>query len=220
MNVREELFKNSDEKYKKFQSGLMPGIDPQSIIGVRIPILRKIAKRAAKENAFVDCRYFEEKAVRGMMIGYSSVPLEEKMKRLCDFVPLIDNWAVCDTVCSTLKFAADNRETVWNFIVPYLTKSEYEVRFAVVMMLNYFLCDEYIDKVFDALANLKSGRYYADMAAAWTVSKAFLKYPQKTLRLIDSRRLSPWIHNKSIQKIRESYAVDKKTKEMLKTKKV
>ena len=97
MNVREELFKNQDEKYGDFHSKLIANIDRDKIIGVRLPNIRKIAKAAAKENAFADTFYYEEKMVKGMVIEYNKkLSLMQRLSLLDEFVPLIDNWAICD----------------------------------------------------------------------------------------------------------------------------
>lgn len=217
MNVREELFKNQDLEYKAFHSKLIPNVPPDEIIGVRVPVMRKIAKQAVRENAQVSVEYYDEKMVKGFTVGYRKCSIEEHMDELKEFIPLIDNWAVCDCACSTFKFTEQNREQVWNFIQPYLSGGEYDIRFAVVMIMDYYLTDEYIDRALEILSSIKSEYYYVNMAAAWAISAAFVKYKEKTLPLIEGRVLPAWVHNKSIQKICESFRVDKQTKEYLKS---
>ena len=217
MNVREELFNNQDLEYKAFHSKLVPNISPDKIIGVRIPVMRKIAKQVAKENVEVLTDYYEERMVKGFTIGYKKCDIESRLKELANFIPLIDNWAVCDCSCSTFKFTEKNREEVWQFIQPYLSGGEYDIRFAVVMILDYFLTDEYIDASLEILSEIKSEFYYVNMAVAWALSVAYVKYEEKTLPIIEGKMLAPWIHNKTIQKICESYRVDKAKKEYLKT---
>lgn len=217
MNVREELFNNQDLEYKAFHSKLVPNISPDKIIGVRIPVMRKIAKQVAKENVEVLTDYYEERMVKGFTIGYEKCDIESRLKELADFIPLIDNWAVCDCSCSTFKFTEKNREEVWQFIQPYLSGGEYDIRFAVVMILDYFLTDEYIDASLEILSEIKSEFYYVNMAVAWALSVAYVKYEEKTLPIIEGKMLATWVHNKTIQKICESYRVDKAKKEYLKT---
>lgn len=217
MNVREELFRNQDSEYKAFHAKLIPNIAPDKIIGVRVPVLRKIAKQAVKENADVQLDYYDEMMVKGFTVGYKKCALEEHLADLKAFVPLIDNWAVCDCACSTFKFAEKNREEVWAFIQPYLNGGEYEIRFAVVMIMDYFLTDDYIDKSLEILSSVKSEYYYVNMALAWAISVAYVKYEDKTLPILQNRQLPVWVHNKSIQKICESYRVKKQTKEYLRT---
>lgn len=217
MNVREELFKNQDLEYKAFQSKLIPNVSPDKIIGVRVPVLRKIAKQAVKENADVQLDYYEEAMVKGFTVGYKKCSIDEHLTELKAFVPLIDNWAVCDCACSTFKFTEKNKETVWSFIQPYLNGSEYDIRFAVVMIMDYFLTDDYIDRSLEILTSIRSDYYYVNMAVAWAISVAYVKYEEKTLYIIKNRLLPVWVHNKAIQKICESYRVDKRTKEYLRT---
>ena len=139
MNLREELFSNQDLEYKAFHSKLVPTVNPDKIIGVRIPILRKIAKSIANERVDFPVEYYEEIMVKGFLIGYKKYDIDERLKVLSDFVPLIDNWAVCDCVCSTLKFTEKNRQAVWDFLMQYIDGTEYEVRFLVVMLMNLLI---------------------------------------------------------------------------------
>lgn len=219
MDIRQELFKNQDENYKVFHSKLLPTVDRKEIIGVRVPVLRKIAKQAAQENIGLDTYYYEEKMIYGMKIGYIKCDIQERLKMLADFVPIIDNWAVCDCCVSTFKFVKKHQAAVWDFILPYLEKSEYEKRFAIIMMMDYYLDDEYVDKVLSLIAPIDCTEYYVNMGAAWALSVVFVKYPEKLEALLDDCALSVDIHNKTIQKIRESNRVSKEDKERLKSKK-
>lgn len=221
MTLREELFKNQDLKYKVFQSKLIPTLSADEIIGVRVPVLRKIGKRMAKENQDFPIEYYEEKMIKGFIIGYKKYDdISAFMKALSDFIPLIDNWAVCDCVCSSLKLTEKNRDILWDFLMQYQSASEYEVRFMIVMLMNYYLTDEYVDDVIKVFSSIKRDEYYINMAIAWALSVAFIKYEDKTMPLFENRVLSPWIHNKSIQKIRESFKVSKEKKEYLNSLKI
>lgn len=217
MNVREELFNNSDPAYKAFHSKLIPNISSDKIIGVRVPVMRKIAKQAVKEDADIQLDYYDEIMVKGFTVGYKKCSIEEHLTDLKNFIPLIDNWAVCDCTCSSFKFTEKNRAAVWEFIQPYLNGGEYDIRFAVVMIMNYYLTDEYIDQSLELLSAIQSDLYYVNMAVAWAISVAYVKYEDKTLPIIENKLLPVWVHNKSIQKICESYRVEKKTKDYLKT---
>ncbi len=220
MNLREELFSNQDLEYKAFHSKLIPTVNPDEIIGIRLPVLRKKAKSLAKENIDFPAEYYEEKMLKGLVIGYEKCDIEKHLKDLADFVPMIDNWAVCDCVCSTLKFTEKNREAVWNFLQQYIHGSEYEVRFLVVMLMDYFFTDEYIDRVNDILLSIKRDEYYINMAIAWALSVEFVKYEEKTMTIFENKLLSVWVHNKAIQKTCESYRVSKETKAYIKTLKI
>lgn len=216
LNIRSELFKLQDKKYREFQLSLVPEIDPECMIGVRLPELRKLAKKAAaEESVSLETYYYEERMIAGMIIGYKKCAIEIRLEMLQKFVPLIDNWAVCDCCCSTFKFTSKNLSEMWNFIISYTDKSEYEVRFAIIMMMDYFLNDDYIDRVLKIISSLDRKEYYINMGAAWALATAYVSYPEKVLKLIKEGSLSSEIHNKAIQKMRESRRVSKEDKEML-----
>ena len=151
--VKQELQNLVDEKYSAFNQKLCPDTK-KKMLGIRVPQLRKLAQKIAKEydlqkfleQADDDC--FEEVMLQGFVIAYSKMDLDEKLKYVKWFVPKIDSWAICDTFCPTLKIKSKDLEKVWNFILPYLkSKGEFEVRFAVIMMLDYYITDEYVDQV-------------------------------------------------------------------------
>ena len=216
MNVRQELFNNRDLKYKDFHSALLPNIDANRVIGVRIPVLRKMAKRL--ENDDFDWEYYEEQMLHGFYIGYARLGFEERLMLLKRFIPKIDNWAVCDCVCSTLKFIQKDRAAFLDFLQKYMfSDSEFERRFATVILMDYYLDDEYAEFAIDYFKNTDSDLYYVNMAAAWALSTAFVKYPKKVMPLIENGVLHGDIHNMTISKIRDSLRVDRETKEYLKT---
>lgn len=216
MNVREELLKNQDVKYKEFHCKLIPNVDSDKIIGVRIPQLRKIGK-ALPDNDFA-WDYYEEIMLHGFFIGYAKLPFEERISLLDSFVPKIDNWAVCDCVCLSLKFINKNKAVFLAYLKKYMnSENEYEIRFSIVILMDYYLDDEYSDLAVNYLKNIKSEYYYVNMAAAWALSVAFVKYREKIMPLIENHILSKEIHNMTISKIRDSFRVDKDTKALLKT---
>lgn len=215
VNVREELFKHKDSQYKKFHSALVPNISADNIIGVRIPELRKIGKNLSDNN--FGWEYYEEVMLHGFYIGYAKLSFNERLKLLKEFVPKINNWAVCDCVCSTLKFVKNNKADFFDFLQQYMNSSEeYKLRFAIVVLMDYYLDDEYIDYTVNFLSDIKSDYYYVNMAAAWALSAAFIKNSSKVMPLIENSKLEPFIHNKTISKICDSFRVDKQTKEALK----
>ena len=221
MNIRKQLEELSEKDYQKFSASLIPNIN--NVLGVRTPILRKLSKEILKNknnekflktNQF---KYMEEYMLKGMVIGLLKNPIEEVLVYTKEFVPTIDNWAVCDCFCCSLKITNKNLDAVWDFLQSYFKSAkEYEIRFAYVMLLNYYLIDEYIDKVIELIDTFKDDRYYSKMAVAWLVSIAYIKYPQKTEKYLKKSKLNDWTFNKSIQKICESLKVDKETKEKLK----
>ena len=221
MNIKSKLLKEAQEDYKRFNSSLIPNID--NVLGVRIPALRKIAKEiyaSCDWKNFLnsdDNEYMEQIMLQGFVIGLVKDNPEKILDYIKDFVPKIDNWAVCDTFCSSLKFTLKNKELVWNFLQQYLKSTEeFEIRFGVVMLLTYFIEDKYIDKILSILDKIKHEGYYAKMAIAWAISVCLVKQQQKTLDYLKNSNLDKWTYNKSIQKTMESYRISKDVKETLK----
>ena len=216
--IQQELLSLQDKKYQKFHSSLCPGTT--NIIGVRVPVLRNYAKKLSKQENikeyifFNETKYYEEVMLQGMLIGLIKNPdINETITMIKNFVPKIDNWAVCDICCAGLKVVNKNKELFWNFIQKYLkSKKEFELRFAIVIMLDYFIDEKYIDKVLTVLDNIKHEAYYVKMAVAWTISVAFVKFQDKTMRYLKKNNLDDWTYNKSLQKICESLRVSDKTK--------
>ena len=224
-SIKNELFRLKDEKYKVFSLKLLPGVPQETLIGVRIPLLRKIAGKAAvtpgwkeflKEN---DNLLFEEKMIQGMIIGKIKADPLKKIKMIEGFLPKIDNWSLCDSFCTSLKFAGEerNQKHVWNFIENLFShKEEYYVRFAAVMALTYFLNKGYLENVLIKYNLVNHQGYYAKMAVAWGISMAYVKNPEKTRDFLLQNNLDSFTYNKSVQKIRESFQVSEEEKEFLK----
>ena len=142
---------------------------------------------------------------------------KEKLKYLDKFVPKIDNWAVCDCSVSTFKFVEKNQEEVWEYLQKYLkSKKEFELRFAVIMLMDYYFQEEYIDQVLETYDNIHHDGYYVKMAVAWAISMAYVKFPEKTWEFLQNNHLDDFTYNKALQKMVESYRVDSETKEEIK----
>ena len=186
-NVRNELKTLEDPTYREFHSSLIPSAD--NILGVRIPQLRTMAKEIAKKEdwrTFVeatDTLYYEETMLQGMVIGRAKMEPEERIKYIRLFVPRINNWAVCDIFSGELKTAArKGKETIWQFVQPYLeSKEEYQLRFGIVMLFHY-VDEEHIDSLLAYADRFTHGAYYARMAMAWMISICFIKFPDKTMK--------------------------------------
>lgn len=217
-DIQKRLLKESDEKYKKFSSALLPTTEQEKILGVRLPILRKFAREIYKNSGTLflqenNLQYFEEIMLQGMIIGLVKDDDKVIKKYIKNFIPKIDNWSVCDSFCCGLKFVKGREENFLEFIKPYLhSKKEYEVRFAVVILLDYYICDKYIDTVLNLLEQVKHEGYYAKMATAWAISMCYVKYPQKTFEFLKNTKLNSQTVNKAVQKITESLKVDSETK--------
>lgn len=220
-DIREELEMKADEGYRKFYSKLLPGTE--NILGVRIPELRKIARRMVKDEwrfYFKEApdQYYEEDMLRGFLIGYAKMPLEERLEYIAAYMPSIRNWAVCDCFCATLKFTKEYRSEVWEFLKPFFQSEQvYEIRFAAVMALDYFTLPEYAGEAFEFFDHIKNRDYYVQMAIAWAISVYYVHLPEITEHYICTNALDDFTHNKAIQKICESHRVDKETKARLRT---
>lgn len=215
MELREELFLNQDLEYREFHKRLVPTVSEENIIGVRVPVMRKIAKRAFIENLYNPCEYYEERMIKGFTLSMKKCTAEEHKSDIGDFVKYIDNWGICDSFCSSLKFVKSDLSEYYDFALSLNNGEEYSTRLAVVMMMDYYLVDDYIDRVLDFFISIKSDYYYVNMAVAWALSFAYIKFPQKTEEIFKLGVLSTWIQNKAIQKIRESNRIDKGTKDYL-----
>ena len=215
-SIVERLINLKDEKYKEFNLKLCPDTNKE-MLGIRIPILRKLAKEIIKENIdwedFVNNKspkYFEEVILQGLIIAYSKKDFKEKLKYIKNHVPKIDSWAINDTFVPTLKIKKENLEEYWNFILPY-TKStkEFEIRFAVISMLDYFIIDEYVDEVLKQLNNISHEGYYVKMGVAWTLAEIGIKYNEKALKFLKgNNNLDKFTYNKTLQKMIESYRIN------------
>lgn len=221
MRIKERLKEEAEIDYKKFSAALIPNIN--NVLGIRLPILRRIAKEVYTNGEYEkflnldQFEYMEETMLQGMIIGLLKKTPEEILHYVKEFVPRINNWAVCDCFCAGLKFTNKNPEIVWKFIQPYFkSNEEYSIRFAYVMLLSYFVRSEYIDEVLSLIDKFRDDRYYAKMAVAWLVSVCYIKYPDKTEEYLLKSKLEKWTYNKSIQKICESLRINKQIKEKLK----
>ena len=152
MDIKQRLLEESEKDYQKFSAKLIPNID--NVLGIRIPKLRKIAKEVYKNSdweTFVNndnLEYMEEVMLQGMVIGLVKLPADKVIKLVKDFIPKIDNWAVCDSFCNSLKFTKNNKKLVWDFIQPYFkSKKEYDIRFGYVMLISYYIDINFIQDV-------------------------------------------------------------------------
>lgn len=221
-NIRKELLELKDEEYGKFQKKLCPDTNLE-IIGIRIPKLRNLAKELAEEDykyylKSIENKYFEEILLEGLIIGYCKVDIYEKLELIKEFVPKIDSWSITDTFCPTLKIKEKDLEKVWNFIMPYLkSNKEFEVRFAIIMMLGYYITDQYVDEVIECLDKVDNEGYYAKMAVTWTLAEIGIKYYDKLIKYLKgNNKLDTFTYNKTLQKLRESYRISSEQKEELK----
>ena len=218
--IKSRLHELAEEKYREFNQKLLPGVE--HVLGVRLPVLRKLAKETAKGDfrAYLNeaqkeinrDSIHEEIMIQGLVIGYAKMEREEYRKYLDDFVPKITNWSVCDSCVSGFKFMRTDPDW-FDYLESYRdSKEEFELRFMIVAMMNHFVDAEHIDEILSVCSGIRHDGYYAKMAAAWTLQVCYVKFPEKTRLLLENNSMDDFIHNKTIQKIRESYQVSREEK--------
>lgn len=221
-DIRNQLLALSEETYRDFNKKLCPDAG-RELLGIRIPKLRTLAKEILKGDweAFLEKgeeQYHEEIILKGLVIGGAKLPLEEKLPLIREFVPKIDSWSINDTFCPSLKLKPKELAPVWEFILPYArSDQEFDVRFAVIMMLDYYITDEYAREVLRQLDAIRHEGYYARMAVAWTLAELGVKYNDMTMDYLrGENHLDKFTYNKALQKMRESYRISQAQKEELK----
>lgn len=219
--IIKDLQELADEKYKNFHKSLCPGTE--NILGIRVPILRNYAKKICKENDYKELldilqdEFYEETMLRGMIIGLNTkIPFEELQNYIFDFVPRINNWAVCDVFCAGLKVTKKYETGMWKIIQKYLkSDKEFELRFAVVMILDFYIKEDYLKEIFKICDDIKSDKYYVQMAVAWCISLCLIKFYDETVKYLNNCKLDDFTYQKSIQKAIESYRITDKQKDFL-----
>lgn len=214
----------ADEKYQIFTAKLLP-VDV-SFLGVRIPVLRREAKRLLQEGrakAYLEIppeelKYQDELILYALLLAQSKQSYSVKLAQIKNFVPFINSWAVCDIFCTALKEVKKSPEEFYKAFLPYTqSKSEYQIRFFYVIALNYFITPLYLEAIFTAIRRQQYVGFYDKMAAAWLLSVAYVKYPQQTEEFILTAPLDSFVFKKTISKICDSFRVGKEAKVHLRT---
>lgn len=217
--IRTYLEKHAEAKYQEFTSGLIPG--SSTILGVRIPVLRDLAKKIAKGDwrtylKEAQDESYEEICLQGFVIGYAKADIDELLVYAAVFIPKIHDWSVNDGFCATFKIARKHREKVWKFLMQYKnSENEFEQRVVAVMLMNHFLEADYIDRVLAVWDELNHEGYYCKMGIAWGVATAYAKFPEETHAFLLDNHLDDFTYNKAIQKMLESYRISAEDKEAL-----
>lgn len=211
-----DLFKYQDLKYKEFNDKILNN-NTYKTIGIRIPLLRKIASDMAK-NGYIDYinsehTYYEEYMIHGLILGYIKIPFNELLKLLDDFIPFLNDWATVDITVSNLKCFKNNLDLGYDYILKLLKGSTFSIRFGIILLMDYYINDTYIDAVLNIILNIKNNDYYVMMARAWLLSTTYIKYKDKTLDILKNPKLDKVTFNKTISKICDSKRVSKIDKE-------
>ena len=222
--LQARLFALQDKDYRDFHSKLIPNIDKDLVIGIRVPVLRAFAKNFSKEDeasAFINMlphKYYEENCLHALLIEQIS-DCGTLIKELDRFLPFIDNWAACDILSPKAfkkhpgAFTAKIKEWIGS-------NNTYAVRFGVDMLLKFYLDQEFLPVYNEWVANIISDEYYINMARAWYFATALAKQYDKTVSIIEQKRLDVFTHNKTVQKAIESYRIGSEQKKYLKSLKI
>ena len=224
--ITSHLFSLQDIAYRDFQAKLIPNIALDSVIGVRTPILRSFAKELYKEDGegvsdFLSAlphKYFDENQLHAFLISEQK-DFEACLALLENFLPFIDNWATCDQLSP--KVFKKNHEKLLPYIEKWLKSGEtYTIRFAVGMLMQHFLDEDFNPDYLEKVASIRSQEYYVNMMLAWYFATALAKQYQAALPFIEQKKLDVWSHNKAIQKSIESYRISPEQKEYLRSLKI
>ena len=214
------LISLKDEKYKEFHSSLVLN-SKYEMIGIRVPIMRDIAKQIAKTSNiedFLNCsqdKYYEEIMIQGLVISHIK---DEKIfyKYFKNHIKKIDNWALCDTFCNAIKIVEEYENKYFKEMVKLsLNSKEFISRVGIVTILSHFINKKNIDIIFETLNKIETEKFYINMAEAWLICEMYIKYPNKTKEFIKNNNFNKFTQNKAISKIHDSYRVSKEEKELL-----
>ena len=219
--LQNRLFQMRDEKYAEFQAKLTPGIPPEDFIGVRVPQLRQFAKEYSREAEHEEFmrelphRYYDENMLHGLLIERIR-DCEECIAAIDKFLPYVDNWAVCDIMSP--KIFGKHKERLMEKIMQWTQSSHtYTCRVGMKMLMTFFLDDDFESRYLEIPAGIVSEEYYVNMMTAWFFATALAKQWDDTIPYIEQKRLSQWVHRKSIQKAVESRRITPEQKAYLRT---
>lgn len=219
--IQKELFKYKDEKNAEFQRKLTPGVDKNKFLGVRVPNARKVAKEVIAENDYADFlqtlphEYFDENLLHSILLSQVK-DYDECIKYVEEFLPYVDNWAVCDTI-SPKCFKKHKDELLKKIKVWAKSKHTYTCRFGIDMLMTFYLDEDFKAEYLQIPSKIHSKEYYINMMIAWYYATALAKKWDDTIVYLEENKLDTWVHNKTIQKAVESYRITDKQKKYLKT---
>ena len=223
-DLHRKLYDLQDLKYRDMQIKIIPTVEPESVIGVRTPELKSIAKDILKDGNYkgfleeLPHRYFEENQLQAFIIS-GIKDLNECMEDLETFLPYVDNWATCDQMSP--KIFKKHKDLLLTHIIEWIdSEKTYAVRFGVGMLMEHFLDDDFDPLYPEMVAKLRSEEYYVNMMIAWYFATALAKQYESILPFIEEKRLDDWTHNKAIQKSLESRRITEEQKLYLKSLKV
>lgn len=218
--IVKELFEMQDEKYRDFQSALIPGSDLEKVIGIRTPLLRKYAKNLPLEDAKaflleLPHEYFDENQLHAFIVSEIK-DIDACIKEVNTFLPYVDNWATCDQMSPVIF--KKHKDKLLVEVKRWIASSEtYTVRFGIKMLMQHFLDEDFNIEYPEMVAKIQSEEYYVKMMIAWYFATALAKQYDSVIPFIEEGRLEKWTHNKAIQKSIESYRITTEQKKYLRT---
>lgn len=222
--IRVRLFSLRDEAYAAFQARLIPTVAAERIVGIRTPALRSYAKELLRQGGYEDFiedlphYYFDENQLHAFLLS-GMKDMAQCLRQTELFLPCVDNWATCDQLSP--KIFRKHHEILLPAIRRWLSSvHEYTVRFAIGMLMQHFLEENFSVEYLDWVADVRSEKYYIRMMQAWYFATALAKQPAASLPYIEQHRLEVWTHNKAIQKSLESYRITPEQKALLRSLKV
>lgn len=226
--IKSLLFELRDEKYADFQAKLTPTVDPSLFIGVRVPEVRKLAKKLTKNSEAEELvreflsslphKYYDENMLHGLLISEIK-DYDRCIEETERFLPYVDNWAVCDIMSP--KVFRKHKEELLHKIKEWAESGEtYTIRFGLEMLMSHYLDDDFKAEYLEIPAAVKSGEYYVNMMIAWFFATALTKQWDSAIPYIEGAKLETWTHNKTIQKAIESYRITDRQKQYLRTLKI
>ncbi len=221
MTLYDRLMEVKDDTYREFQIKLVPNIPPETVLGVRTPEMRKIAKEVFESpdrDAFLQDlphRYYEENLIHFFVVSMIK-DFDACIEAVESFLPYVDCWPVSDQ--ATPKAFAKNHQKVLPYIEKWISSEHvYTARFGIRMLMNEFLGDDFKEEYLELVADKRGEDYYLKMMAAWYFATALAKRYDETVPYFEKRRLDEWVHKKAIQKAIESYRVSDEHKDHLRS---
>ena len=224
-DIQKELFARQDLKYKEFQSKLIPTLGADSVVGVRTPDLRAIAKKFASHpdvEIFLTSlphKYYDENQVHAFILSLIK-DYDDCVSHIDTFLPFVDNWATCDQMRPKVFAKEQYRKRLLKDVLRWIktpVDKVYTVRFGIETLMSFFLDDGFEPKFLKYVSKIRSEEYYLNMMIAWFFATALAKQYETTLPFMESRVLDVWTHNKTIQKAIESYRITDEQKLYLRT---
>ena len=218
--IKEFLLANQDIEYRDFTLPLIPNIDKDSFIGVRLPIIKKYSKELDNKTKldFINClphQYHEENVLHSLILS-NIKEYDEFINNVNSFLPYVNNWAVCDSICN--KYLVKHKDKLVKEIYAWLKSKEiYRVRYAVKCLMSYYLDDDFLEEHIDRVNEVKLDDYYVKMMIAWYLATGLAKQYDSFIKAIEEKRFDKDIHNKAIRKAIESFRVSDEHKEYLRS---